>query len=86
MWLHGRCEPPPDVTAKSRMAYLAEQQQLVQALVQAGAGLVDGGDDGTPSRSQLPQNLNTVHGCGGVQACSDQPLLARPQASAGLTM
>ena len=44
-------------------AHLTEQQQLVQALVEPAGGLMDGGDDGTASRGQLPQYLHTVHGC-----------------------
>ncbi len=34
-------------------SHLAEKQQLVQLLVEAGGGLVDGGDNGAPPRCQL---------------------------------
>ena len=54
------------------MSHLTEQQQLVQALVEAAGGLVDGGDDGTPSRGPLPQDLHTVHGCCRIQTCTVQ--------------
>ena len=46
---------------------LAEQQQLVQLLVQAGRGLVDGGGHRAAAAGQLAQHAQQVHGGGGVQ-------------------
>ena len=36
---------------------------------------MDGGDDGTPSRSKLSQDLHAVHRCRGVQPCHTVPLV-----------
>ena len=55
--------------------HLAQDQELVQALVEAAGGLVDGGDDGTPSRSKLSQDLHAVHSCRGVQPCHTVPFI-----------
>ena len=45
-----------------------EQQKLVQHGVETGGRLVDGRDDGSAARCQLPEGLHQVHGCSGVQA------------------
>ena len=47
---------------------IGEQQELVQLLVEARGGLMDGGDNRAAARCQLTQRGDQVHGRGGVQA------------------
>ena len=61
--------------ARWHTADLAEQQQLVQLLVEAAAGLVDGGHNGPGPLRQLPQQLQQVHGCCAVQTLQDMQSL-----------
>ena len=39
---------------------VAQQHELVQQLVQAAGGLVDGGDDRAPAAGQRPQRLHQL--------------------------
>lgn len=47
-----------------------EKQQLVQHLVEAGGGLVNGSQNGPAPLGQLAKGGHQMHGCGAVQPCT----------------